>query len=390
MIAIGQQLKPPTYYIRKYMKAFGVGCFHFSLKDNIDKEISVQEYIDEITKTLKNLTTTSDVTISFDEDIKDEKIDTSPPNPKIREGDNGYPLITFLNLTFKIYIPSRIQAELINLPEEYLDTGTENFKITVRHEWHGPVSYIECLSATEDTLPSTAVQVVREFLTKEIQKTETFLEYDFLGPSPFHANFYLNESDTAIESSSFTLNEIKSRAYNTLKFNYNANKFKNEDKALEELQEALADELSFFYQLNKDARFSLKKWGEIQDTTNSILELQEKTNKKNIIKRTIEKPKLFQKAFKDIGLFKGYLIFRKGQIASDYAAMYKSGESETYLQEYIDQEISEHPQYPLNETSELIKYFDQKNSKAIELLTIISAGILGGIVGSTITIAFGS
>lgn len=80
MIAIGQQLKPPTcsYYIRKYMKAFGVGCFHFSLKDNIDKEISVQEYINEITKTLKNLTTTSDVTISFDEDIKDEKIDTSP------------------------------------------------------------------------------------------------------------------------------------------------------------------------------------------------------------------------------------------------------------------------------------------------------------------------
>lgn len=120
------------------------------------------------------------------------------------------------------------------------------------------MSYIECLSATEDTLPSTAVQVVREFLTKEIQKTETFLEYDFLGPSPFHANFYLNESDTAIESSSFTLNEIKSRGYNTLKFNYNANKFKNEDKALKELQEALADELSFFYQLNKDARFSLK------------------------------------------------------------------------------------------------------------------------------------
>lgn len=89
-------------------------------------------------------------------------------------------------------------------------------------------------------------------------------------------------------------------------------------------------------------------------------------------------------------MFKGYLIFRKGEIASNYAAMYKSGESETYLQEYIDQEISEHPQYPLNETSELIKYFDQKNSKAIELLTIFSAGILGGIVGSTITIAFGS
>ncbi|SDI18710.1 hypothetical protein SAMN05216603_12422 [Pseudomonas benzenivorans] len=372
------------------MKAFGVGCFHFSIKDNLDKEITVQEYIDEIIKTLKNLTTASEVTISFDEDIKDEKIDTSPPNPKIRDGEHCYPSITFLNLTYKIYIPFRIQAELINLPEKYLDTGTENFKITVRHEWYGPVSYIECLSATKDTLPSTAVQVVREFLTKELQKVDTFLEYDFLGPSPFHADFYLNESDTAIEDASFTLNETKTRGYNTLKFSYSPHKFKSEDKALEELQETLADELSFFYQLNKDTNFSLKKWEEIQNTTYSILEYQEKTNKKNIIKRVIEKPKLFQKAFKDIGLFKGHLIFMKGQIARNYASIYKSGKSETYLQDYIDQEISEHPQYPLNETSELITYFDQKNSKTIELLTILSAGILGGIVGSTITTAFGS
>ncbi|WP_153474989.1 hypothetical protein [Pseudomonas lactis] len=372
------------------MKAFGVGCFHFSLKDDIDKEISGQEYINEITNTLKKLTTASEVTISFDEDIKDEKIDTSSPNPRIREGDQCYPPINYFHLTFNIYIPSRIQAELINLSEKYLDTCTENFKITVRHEWYGPVSYIECLSATDNTVPSTAVQVVRKFLTKELQKMETFLEYDFLGPSPFHANFYLKKIDAAIDDPSFTLNETRSRAYNTLKFNYNPHKFKDEDKALEELQETLAEELSFFYQLNKNATFSLKKWGEIQDTTHSILELQEKTNKKNIIKRTIEKPKLFQKAFKDIGLFKGHLIFMKGQVASNYAAIYKSGESETYLQEYIDQEISEHPEYPLNETSELIKYFDQKNSKTIELLTILSAGILGGIVGSTITTAFGS
>ncbi|UZE12972.1 hypothetical protein [Pseudomonas sp. B21-053] len=376
------------------MKAFGVGCFHFSIKDSTEHEISVKDYIDEIVKTLQKLTTASDVSISFDESIKYEKINTTPPNPRINDGEQCYPTIPFLNLTYKIYIPSRIQAELIGIPERNLDTGTENFKITIRHEWHGPVSYVECLSATEDTRPSTAVQVVREYLKKEIQKLETFLEYDFLGPSPFHANFYLNkaeiETEKKSEDAAFTLNETKTPGYNILNFKYDPHEFGSENEALEELQETLADELSFFYELNKEAYSSFKKWMEIQETTHAILDYEEKKNNKNAIKKIIEKPKLFRKAFKDIGLFKGHLIFMKGQTERNYASVYKSGKRDTYLQEYVDQELSEHSEYPLNETSELIKYFDQKNSKTIELLTILSAGILGGIVGSTITTAFGS
>ena len=372
------------------MKAFGVGCFHFSIKDDIGHDISVQDYIDEIIKTLKKLTTASEVSMSFDEDIKDEKLYTSIPNPRINNGEHCYPAIPYLNFSYKIYIPSRIQAELSNVPEDHLDTGTENFKVTVRHEWHGPVSYVECVAAAKNTFPSTAVQVVREFLAKEIRKIDTFLEFDFLGPSPFHANFYLNETDEKIEGTSFAFNEIRTPGYNILQFNYNSKKFQDEDEALGELQETLADELSFFYELNKEAHFNLNKWMEIQETTSAILDYEEKKNKKNLIQRTIEKPKLFRKVFKDIGLFKGHLMLTKGQMDRNYTSVYKSGNTETYLQAYVDQELSEHSQYPLNETSELIKYFDQKNSKTIELLTILSAGLLGGIVGSTITTAFGN
>lgn len=376
------------------MRAFGVGCFHFSIKNDINQEISIGTYINEITKTLQKLTAASDVTVSFDQSFKHERIDTTPPNPKINNGDHCHPAIPFLNLAFKLYIPSRIQADLIQVPERNLNTGTENFKITMRHEWHGPVSYVECLNAKEKSRPSTAIQVVREYLKQEITKLETFLEYDFLGPSPFHANFYLNEIDTETikrpDEPAYVLKETKTPGYNTLDFQYNPNNFQSESEALEELQETLADELSFFYELNKDSYCCLKKWMEIQETTHSILDYEENKNSKNMTKRFFEKPKLFRKAFKDIGLFKGHLIFLKGQIERNYASIYKSGKRDTYLKAYIDQELSEHSAYPLDETSELIKYFDQKSSKTIELLTILSAGILGGIVGSTITTAFGS
>ena len=266
------------------MRAFGVGCFHFSIKDNIEHEITIQNYIDEVVKTLKKLTTASDVIVSFDEDIKDEKIDTTPPNPRIRSGESCYPDIPFLNFSFKLYIPSRIQAELIGLSEQHLDTTTENFKITIQHEWHGPVSYVECLSAREDCDPSTAVQVVREYLEKEILKIESFLEYDFLGPSPFHAKFYLrkNSKNQTSEHPKFELNEIKTTAYNILNFEYNPEIFDSEEQATEILKQTLADEISFFYELNKDANFSHKKWMEIQETTYSILEHEEHKTKINL------------------------------------------------------------------------------------------------------------
>lgn len=372
------------------MKAFGVGCFHFALKDNMEKEITVQEYIYEIERSVQKLTTASEFEIYFDKSIKEAKIDTTPPNPKINKGEPCYPLIDFLHLSFNLYIPSRIQANLINISENALDTGTERFKITIINEWHGPVSYVECLSAQDDAEPSTAVQVVREFLIQEYSKIDTFLTFDFLGPSPFHADFYLESQPPQKEKQTkFTLEATKSKAYDTLVFKYTDTDYSCEDNALQALYEALSDELSFFYQLQREERQNIQNWTEIQESVNSILQYEEHQDWKHPLKRLIAKPKLFKKAFKDIGLFKGHKIFAKGRTDIDYASIYKNSNSEYYLKDYIDQTITELTQYPINETSELIKYFDQKNSKSIELITIITAAILGGMTGAVITIALG-
>lgn len=373
------------------MKAFGVGCFHFALKDNMENAITVQDYINEIKTILQKLTTASEIKLHFDKSIKDGKINTSAPNPKINNGEPYYPAISFLNLSFNLYIPSRVQAELIKSSGSILDTETENFKITIRHEWHGPISYVECLSARDETQPSTAVQVVREFLTTELSKIDTFLTFDFLGPSPFHADIYLlSESSQEDKQTKFLLKEIKSPAYNTLIFKYTGTDYSCEEEALQELFDTISDELSFYYELKRESRHNLKLWMEIQETTNSILLHEEQKKWRHLPKRLIEKPKLFKKAFKDIGLFKGHQIFAKGELDRNYASIYKNGKAEHYLKSYVDQVIAEHTHYPLNETSELIKYFDQKSSKTVELFTIVSAAILGGMAGSIITTAFGS
>uniref|UniRef100_UPI0040483F38 hypothetical protein n=2 Tax=Aliarcobacter sp. TaxID=2321116 RepID=UPI0040483F38 len=161
------------------MKAFGIGCIHFGIKDGIEnKYITSEEYINEVKKLLESISTVSDIYIDYNNEIKKAQFPVEKVNPRLQDGDFCYPFIDMYELEFKIYIPFRVQSQLINLKEEYLDTYTENFKIYFRHNWHGPLSFIECLNPTSDTNPSTAVQIIREYLYLEVKKLESILICD--------------------------------------------------------------------------------------------------------------------------------------------------------------------------------------------------------------------
>ncbi len=72
----------------------------------------------------------------------------------------------------------------------------------------------------------------------------------------------------------------------------------------------------------------------------------------------------------------------------DYSSIYKYQDKPLYLKPFIDREISESMTYPIQETIELLHYFDQKGSKTIELTILFISAIMGGIIGASITIIF--
>ncbi len=373
------------------MKSFGVGCLHFSISDKRQGNITVQGYIDEVVRVLEQLTTVSDIDYSFDEDVKGEEIEVSAPNPQLQNGQPCYPRIPIYNLEFNLYIPFRVQANLINTVEEYVDTGTENFKVYFKHDWYGPLSYIECIDTLSDSSPSTAVHIVREYLSKEIEVLDSFLKADFIGPSPFHADFFLllDEESKSDESKVFRLEHARIPAYDRLTFRFSRNDFESEDAALAVLMDELSDELAYFYDLKvKDSR-RIHEWQEIQETMHSILEFENEDSKLRIKDKFLRRPKLFHKVFRDIGLFRGQDIFDKSLREQHYASIYKSEKYSTYLGVFIDKELSEWQAYPIQETIDLLKYFDQKSSKSFELTIVFIAAVMGGIVGALITVLFG-
>lgn len=370
------------------MKSFGVGCLNLSLGSYDKGTLTVQSYIDEVKRTLEKITTVTDIEVRFDEDCKDEEIDTSIDAIHMNEGGSCNPCIGFFELEFKIYIPLRVQANITKRDEKYINTRTDNFKVYIKHDWHGPVAFVECLGADSKCQPSTAVRIVRQYLEKEIKNSDSFLIADYLGPSPFHADFYLSKDDT-LESDGFSFLHTKKPGYDHLSFNYRSSDFDTEEDALVELFDELSQELAFFYSLKTTSRERMRDWVEIAETMDQILEFEGDESKVSFLSQFFKRPKLFRKVFQDIGLFKGRQIMVDNITNQHYSGIYISEKHKTYLQELVDKEISNEQVYPVNEASELMTYFDQKTAKSFELTVIFIAAVLGGIVGALITVLFG-
>ena len=373
------------------MKAFGIGCLHFSFKGGPDKEITVQEYIDEVKASLEKLSTVSDVEIYFDEDIKDEKINISV-STHMNDGDPCHPHIPFFELSFSLYLPKRVQSEVINREQDYLNTDTENFQVIFKHDWHGPFSVVESVGAGSEASPSTAIQIVRKYLKKEIDNVSDILQLDFVGPSPFHADFYLKqcEDEPSKGSSFFELTHTKVPGYDKLKFKYLGSKFESEDIAFEALISELSSEIAFFYELKIMHSCRSTDWDGIQSKLHELLELEDEGHKKTIKDRISIKPKLLNGLYREIGLFKGQEIYQKNVYEQHYFSIYKSEKHNIHLRPFIDAALENWSSYPVKETSEIVSYFESKSSKATELTIVFLAAVFGGAIGAAITVLFGS
>lgn len=373
------------------MKAFGIGSLHFSFKGGEEKEITVQEYVDEVRATLERLSNVSDVDIYFDEDVINEKVDISE-STHMNDGDPCHPHIPFFELTFNLYLPLRVQAEVINRDQNYIHTETESFRVVFKHDWHGPFAVVELIGASENSSPSTAIQIVREYLKREIDSSGETLQLDYVGPSPFHADFFLNERKERLQDkvSNFELDHIKVPGYDRLIFSYLENQYESLDLAFEELISELSSEVAFFYELKILHAKRSTDWDSIQSSLHELLEIEDESHKKTFKDRYSNKPRLLNSLYRDIGLFKGQEIYYKNIYEQHYFSIYKTEKHNVYLKTFVDASLENWTTYPIKETSEIVGYFQNRSNKSLELSVVMLAAILGGTIGAFITVLFGS
>lgn len=361
-------------------RALGVGCFHFGYRKAVPYRFSASDYVSDVKKALSLLSSLSELEISFFEEYC-EPFDVADEAPTLSDEGDYFPGVMGLTITFTLFIPFRVQSEL--LPNESFErqTTTETFRVSVRDTFHGPSSFVECVGATDKCSPSDSVRLLRIYLKREFEKLATPVTFECLGPSPFHADLFLRPSETSLDQT-FVLEETKRRGYNDLVFKYSQNQ--SPDKALDDLIDELSSELGLFYEIQRRAVRLMNAgdkltahWQSLQSIVTPSLGLFDVRSRMRIHREA-------QALVSDAYTLQAQYAVEKQQVQQDISSTYDKGVA-TYLKKYVCDRSDKLPMYPVESIVKWGEHVVGTSLKSAEIAAVVLSAIGGGIVGSLLT-----
>ena len=183
--------------------SFGVGCLQFVPKTRGPYDFSIAKYASDLRQSLESIDSISEIYISDDLKTGDDTVYFLDNMPRFEDGER--PIITgfapFLQIQFKIYIPQRVQKQLIKDILAERVSEVEEFHVYISNQYYCPVATIICICDEIFAEASKSMVIVREFLQKSMAENEKCpLVIDTLGPTPFHSEFHLMWAEIRCES----------------------------------------------------------------------------------------------------------------------------------------------------------------------------------------------
>jgi hypothetical protein len=366
-------------------RAFGVGCFHFSPRTPGPRQFTVANYAEDVRMALQRVATVNNVEIDYE--------DIDPPFElpagavlSLDEGAGFYPNPTVFHVSFDLYIPFRIQEELV--AETNLDrSGTEHFRVQINYTYHAPVAFIESVGPRAGWRPSSGVQAVREYLEREMSTEDSPVVFEYLGPSPFHAEFYLQEvaGFASADGRAFTVDCVRSRGYADLRFKCAIGAFDSPEEALDELYYQLGDELGLFYDFTSSDADGYRAWGSLQL---AVIEVTESSTTRKVLDRARA---TWTRGAKIRDLHAGLIRFEANQLLEKhrldtYLKSTYAADDPAYLRSFLEATAGDRPVFPTQQIGQLVAFLEERRSRAIELLIVLVAALVGGVAGSLVTL----
>jgi hypothetical protein len=369
---------------------FGVGCFHFGIKKKAPFTFLGLEYIEKLNNSLASIPSISNIKVSReDKDFEALSVNVNIDEdiPPLGESGNFFPSPAFLRISFEIFVPFRIQKEFFGVESR---TFTEKFLIATDYTFFYPVSIISLLGPSEIPNPSDGVVVAREFLKNEFDKLDQdYIRFESLGPSPFHADFRLKPSKHKLEDGKrwrYRVEHLpKMFGYDEIHFTYNENIYKDITEALEEIYVEHSSEFGFFYSLMNDRSVGIHEWMKIDELLEKLISVHRMSGAKGFISRLFRCSGLIGDALTNIVDFQARRLLDTGENKRRYEEVYKYGK-QPCIQSYVDEELKHAHNYPEEEYSELITFYEKRRSKRLEILIAFVSAIIGGSIGALLTL----
>jgi hypothetical protein len=362
--------------------SFGIACFNFGLNRLEVIQMTGQEYVQKLTSCLNSFPSIRNVEIEWDVGF-DSSVDflCGP----IEEGSSFSPPVLAANVRLDIYIPFRMQAELLGTDIDYLETYTEMFRVRKVCGYFYSVTFIEPLTPTSESDPSQGVRIVRDFLKKlfESPSAEPFT-FEVLGPSPFHAKCYI-QPGVSSKNASIIAERISSRGYDSVLFTYDPDAFFDEEELKDELFEEASDELALYYAKIDTNNIQQDNWHIILGQVNDLTKANNMPWWRRIPMMLLGHSRRLYAAHSSVTEFEMERLYTQYLMQRDYLSVY-SDRKHPFFQTFIDRIFEDEFKYPAADVIRLIDFSESRRIQSVQILFLLFAALLGGVVGSLVTL----
>lgn len=365
---------------------FGVGCFHFAYERQPPFTLEIGDYADELKEALESITAVTNLEIYL------PQTQLNPTNWQCTEipgrFDDGYPhfpSIAVGRIQFELHIPARVQDELAEGSASAI-IGTERFGVYVDYRYEGPVAFVVLLDPAEgEPRPSTAVEVVRNFLKRELRQDKTFIRVCVLGPSPFHADFCLSLTlPASAGTGTYRVEHTSRMGYDLVEFSSDHVEFGRAIEALDGLFFVLGNELGFFYWVHAMEARAMDLFAAIQEQVDALTSLPQRPGLWSRMGSKARRSSLLQHLFASLISFDVRRTFEINERGELYRITYRE-KGANFLRHFVDRAIADAVAYPTKEITSLVGFLERRRSKAVELAVVLFAGVIGGFAGAMIT-----
>ena len=358
--------------------AFGIGCFHFGPQPSAPETLTWGQHFTNVETALRDVGA-QDVSARYDDELERRRVrEPGSSYSSIEDGEGVLPVSAFTRLAFRLPVPAAFQRTVSSSRPVH----TTEYTVSISYGYYLPVAFIASETPT-DSNPSGGVMVTREFLRDRLQSSN-LASFECLGPSPFHADCYLEPREPRDANDQLLECErIRTRAYDVLRFSYDPSAQSATD-AREALYDSLEDELSFYYNIFWSERRRYRAWVPIDQLVDDLVDLHSRNGTKAQIKRVATTPKLTGRAFIALARFETDALLEDRELQSSFAATHGAGD--TFLKEQTAAEMADRFEFPIAQLSGLVGRFDQRRSGAAERAVLLLGPIIGVIAGALITI----
>lgn len=369
--------------------SFGIGCFHFSPREISSENFSGDDFIGKLRESLESINNIKEIMIDgFKWFSGGDFVGKHPiyDCKNIQDGPGLFPHAINSRVQFEIFIPTRIQKELLD--DSYRDTKNENFQITINYLDHFPVAVVRGLDQTI-MQPSNSVVLIRRFLEKELGEQKNLpVEFQSLGPSPFHADFFLRME---ILNNPEKIEEISCEKIHLPGYDDIIIHTKEKEGSLDNLKdkaiERLLSELSYFYFLVQSNNLNQHIWVEVEE---SVENLKQSLSDKRLLSRAINVIKTrnhLDSAFLNIAdLEMGMLDIKQKYLRwkKEIATLH----DQIFLEDYLESEVMSGMEFPTNHMLQIVQLCESRRTISAQNTAVLLSAILGGILGAGISVLF--